>query len=123
MIHCAQRQARKSRFRRARVGAVIAKGDRILACGHNAIRHTKAVVKRPFPESTHAEQAAIAKILTRQRLHDLCGATIYVCRIGRAGEPRLSRPCPVCMNLIRAVGIKRVVYTTDEAGTASERVL
>ena len=112
MIRHAQKQALLSQFRRARVGAVVAKGARILATGHNAIRNF-ALVKRPYPESTHAEVAAIGQLLKARRLHDLAGATLYVCRVGRLGESRLSRPCCNCESLARAVGIRRVIFTTD----------
>ena len=116
MIRLAQKQAQKSIFRRARMGAVVAKGERILSQGCNEIRYNK-YIKRLYPESVHAEQAAIAKLLASRKLHDLIGATIYVCRIGRNGLPRLAHPCITCDNLIRAVGIKRVVFTTH-AGTS-----
>ena len=113
MIRNAIREARLSTFKRARVGAVVAKGGRILSVGHNEIRHM-AIIKRPYPESTHAEMAAIGKLLKQRRLHDLVGATMYVSRIGRAGEHRLARPCVDCEQLCRAVGIKRVIFTTSE---------
>lgn len=120
MIRIARKQAARSVFKRARVGAVIAKGDRILSVGHNAIRYSKYVHSK-FPESVHAEQAAIAKLLQERRLHDLAGATIYVCRINSSGVHRLSRPCVCCADLIRSVGIREVVYTTN-GGTSSYRV-
>lgn len=118
MLRLAKRQATQSQFKRARVGAVICKGDRILSSGYNQIRYTK-YLQRPFPESVHAEQAAIVKLLKEQRFHDLIGATLYVCRIGRDGAIRLARPCPACNAAIKAVGIKRVIYTIND-GTTGE---
>ena len=75
-------------------------------------------IKRPYPESIHAEQAAILKLLKDRKLHDLVNASIYVCRIGRAGDVHLARPCPCCSSLIRAVGIRRVVYTNQDGSTS-----
>jgi len=112
MIRHATRAASESVFYRARVGAVIAKGERILSTGHNYIGYTKWI-KRPYPESVHAEQAAILQLLKKRRLDDLVGSTCYVSRIGRDGRTKLSRPCTSCAELIRSVGIKEVVYTTD----------
>ena len=111
-IRIATKAARESIFRRARVGAVIAKGERILSTGHNYIGYTKWI-KRPYKESVHAEQAAILRLLKDRRLNDLAGATIYVSRIGRDGCIRLSYPCSNCQRLIQSVGITEVVYTTN----------
>lgn len=112
MIRLARNEANKSTFKRARVGALVSKGGRILATGHNYIGHC-SVVARPFKESTHAEVAAIAKLLRARRASDLDGCIIYVARIGRNGLCRLAKPCGNCQELISAVGIKRVVYSID----------
>ena len=42
------------------------------------------------------------------------GADIYVCRINRRGEFRNSKPCAMCHEVLKHVGIKRVYYTGDE---------
>lgn len=111
MLRLARKQALLSTFHRARVGAVVVRGGRVLSVGHNQIRYTKHI-KRPYPESLHAEQAAILKLLSKRKLSDLVGSTMFVCRIDRRGIARLARPCANCQNLIDAVGIKEVVYTT-----------
>ena len=113
MIKHASRVASESVFHRARIGAVIAKGSRILSSGYNRIGYSKYLPNRPYPESIHAEEAAILKLLRERRLRDLAGSTIFVSRINRSGACRLSKPCRNCQDLIRSVGIKRVVYTTD----------
>lgn len=112
-LKIATRIANDSLFHRARVGAVIAKGERILSSGCNRLGYTK-YIKRPYPESIHAEQAAILKLLRERRLNDLAGSTLFVSRIGRTGVLRLAKPCHVCNELIHAVGISKVVYTTNE---------
>lgn len=43
------------------------------------------------------------------------GATVYVCRIGKTGEFRLSRPCGMCYQAMKYVGIRKVVWTVNEA--------
>jgi len=114
MLKQAIRAASESVFYRARTGAVIAKGKRILSTGHNRIGYSKWLPDRPYPESIHAEQDAIIKLLKKRKLNDLAGATIYVSRVNSAGAARLAKPCVHCANLIRAVGISAVVYTTND---------
>ena len=114
MIRIATKVAYESKFYRARVGAVVVKGNRILSTGCNRIGFSKYLRDRTYSCSVHAEQQAILQLLKARRMNDLIGATIYVSRIGRNGSMRLSRPCNNCSNLIRAVGISRVVFTTNE---------
>ena len=114
MIRLASKQASESKFSRARVGAVIAKGNRVLAVGHNRIGYSKHLRFRRFSESIHAEQDAILQLLKARRGDELVGATIYVSRINNSEKPMLSRPCAMCNSLIQAVGIRQVVFTTNE---------
>jgi len=118
LIRHATKQANESVFHRARVGAVIAKGQRILSTGHNRLGYSRLLPNRPFKDSIHAEQAAILKLLKENRLDDLAGSTIYISRIGRDNSVRLAKPCPTCHDLILAVGINKVIYTTGN-GTSS----
>ena len=120
MIRHARKQAERSTFRQ-RLGAVITKGDRVLSSACNELRYNRNVPQK-FPESLHAEAAAVAKLLKDQRLHDLAGSTIYVCRINRAGTSRLAWPCLECYNLLKAVGVRKIVYTTSNGSTATEGV-
>lgn len=114
MIKQAFKQAEKSSFTRARIGAVIANKRRVLSVGKNSIRYySKCPTPRVWENSLHAEQDAILKLLNSGRQTDLIGATIYVSRVKRDGSPGLAKPCPCCMELIEAVGIKKVCYTTD----------
>jgi deoxycytidylate deaminase len=113
MIRLASKIAAKSHFRRARVGAVIVKSGRVLATGCNRIGHSKYLRNRPYPESVHAEQQAVLQLLKQRRLNDLAGSTIYISRILSNGSTANSRPCCVCANLLKAVGIRNVVYTAD----------
>lgn len=112
MLRLAKKLAAKSKFHRARVGAVIVKGARVLATGFNRIGYSKYLPCRPYPESIHAEQQAILSLLRDDRLSDLANSTIYISRILRNNSTGLARPCSVCSDLIRSVGIRRVVYTT-----------
>jgi len=42
------------------------------------------------------------------------GADVYVARIGKKGDFKMSKPCPMCESALRYVGVKRVIYTIDD---------
>ena len=39
---------------------------------------------------------------------------MYVARINNQGEFRNSRPCPMCQEVLKFVGVKRVVFTKND---------
>jgi deoxycytidylate deaminase len=100
------------------MGAVLVKGSRILAVGHNQLRPSKII----GTTTLHAEAAAILKLLKEGRQHDLVNASLYVSRYTRGGRIGLARPCASCMSLIRSVGIQEISYTTNEGNTMMEKV-
>ena len=46
-------------------------------------------------------------------LADLDGAEIFVARILKDGGLAMARPCGVCRDFLRSVGVRLVTYTTD----------
>ena len=111
-------QAAKSQHKQHKLGAVIVKGGRILATGFNAMRPS-ALLKT---QTLHAEAAAVLKLLKEKRMHDLAGSEMYVSRFTKGGRVGLAKPCVHCEQLIRAVGIKRVWYTTSSGTTSSFKI-
>lgn len=77
-------------------GAVIEKGGRILATGHNS------GVKLNDP-TAHGEMTAIRHFVAARPAGELEGATIYT-----TGEP-----CPMCMGAIVWCGFGRVVFAAS----------
>lgn len=61
----------------------------------------------------HAEIAAILKAKKKQI------QLIKICRIDMAGRLRLARPCPICVEAIKAFGIEEVQYSTNESAWAT----
>ena len=57
----------------------------------------------------HAELGAILGM--DRRITE--GATVYVARVGREGDYKLSKPCQMCHEALKHVGVKRVVYTIN----------
>ncbi len=112
MIRLAIKEANNSSFH-FRLGAVICKGGRILASGHNKINcHTK---DSEFEWSKHAEVDAIYKFINKHK--DKCivkNTTLYVVRLSKLGELKNSFPCNKCMSLIKKVGIKKIYYSNEK---------
>jgi tRNA(Arg) A34 adenosine deaminase TadA len=50
------------------------------------------------------------------------GATIYVARVGKTGEFKMSKPCSMCHAAMKHVGIKRVVYTINDKVAGSYKI-
>lgn len=97
---------------RQRHGSVISSGRRVLAVGVNTFRSNPAALTDPKSHASfHAEVAAIRSLRSVPS-----GATLYVARIFRSGEPALSKPCPACSAAITTAGIRRIVYSTDGGG-------
>ena len=117
MFRIANKQAARSTYI-YRLGAVITKGQRVLSTGYNRLTYCPL---NKYKVSKHAEMDAILKLMRRDGgLSSLAGATLYVSRITKSGTG-LAKPCSRCMEVIRAVGISTIVYTTN-SGTIKERV-
>lgn len=115
----AAKAAERSKFERYRLGAVVVKGSRVLSTGFNDCSYNGITKTR----TTHAEEAAITKLLRARRFSDLVGSDLYVLRITKGGRTALSKPCDRCMHLIRSVGIRTVHYTTDSGTGQSIRCM
>ena len=102
------KEAKKSNFTRAPMGAAVWKSGRVLGRGFNQIRGSRLKEKR-WNCSLHAEQAAILDSLKS----DIKGATLYVIRLNPKGLFRNACPCSICKRLIESVGIKEVIYTNE----------
>jgi deoxycytidylate deaminase len=109
-VRLATKEARKSLFK-YRVGAVIVKSGRVVATGHNIVNCYNPM--RAYP-TIHAEEKAIIQLLRDNRLDMLAGAKLYVSRILHNGNTAVSRPCSHCYSLALSVGIKEIIYTTNE---------
>ena len=104
--------ASKSKSRKMH-GAVVVKSGRVVGTGYNKDRNSPFIVSPEHIKphcSTHAEVAAIKEAKT-----NATGAVLYVARVNRQGEDRNSKPCRLCQKVITDVGIKKVIYTEDEA--------
>ncbi len=91
-----------------------------MSSGYNSVGCHNSSSYRKCNNSVHAEQHAIQRLLVKPDL--LFGASLYVSRVANSGRLLLARPCSFCMNLIRAVGIKRIYYSDSTGSITMEKV-
>ena len=95
-------------------GAVLVKGGSVINASSNKDNSCSFGSRFRDPDrgraTLHAELGCILnldKSVTQ-------GATIYVVRVGKRGDFKMSKPCPMCNGALKHVGIKKVFYTSDE---------
>lgn len=109
-IEVAKTSQSKARHKSARHGAIIVSGGRTISTGVNKDRNNVLNVNNPpLDVAVHAEAAA----LRAAGKTPLKGATIYIARVLRTGEPAMSKPCENCQTLLTEAGIRKIVYTLD----------
>ena len=113
-LELAKRVAQNSTYGKLKHGAVLLKGGNVINVAFN--KPDFSSFGNRFRNNytcghatTHAEIGAILGI-PRTKTE---GATVYVVRVNRSGQYRMSKPCPMCEEVLRFVGIKKVVYTEN----------
>lgn len=97
-------------------GAVLVKSGKVVSEGMN--KYSKIPV--PGVGSIHAEHSALQAYSKHKAF--IRDSTIYIARQASYG-PAMSKPCPRCLILLKNVGIKRVIYTTDKCGVIGSMYL
>lgn len=96
-----------------RHGAVIVRGGSVLSVGLNKWRNEVALVEQLHADGRSTDISVHAEIDALSRVADPRGATIYVARVNRTGDPRLSKPCSGCARALQEAGISKVIYTIN----------
>ena len=113
-LDLARRMAFQSEYGKLRHGAVLVKGGSVINASCNKSNYNSFANRfRPHdrgPATHHAEIGCILGV--DKSISD--GATVYVVRINKQGQFKLSKPCEMCHNILKFCGIKKVVYTRDE---------
>jgi len=115
IFQLAKKLAGNSTYGNFRHGAVlIGGGSSILGLGVNSDKYSSIGSRYRPPEkgesTYHAEIAAISNIPRKITK----GSTIFVARISKNNsDTRLSKPCPMCHEVLKAQGVKKVFYTVD----------
>ena len=113
-LEIAKSAAKQSRYGKIKHGAILVKGGSIISTSYN--KGNFSAFGNRFREqgcghaTYHAELGCITGIARTVST----GADVYVCRVNRQDEYRSSKPCNMCHNILKHVGVKRVYYTTDE---------
>jgi len=111
-MELAKRMAQQSTYPDYRHGAVLVKGSvRNVSFNKNNYCAFGTRFQKDHKGTTtlHAELGAILGMdrgITE-------GSTIYVARVGREGDYKLSKPCSMCHEALKYVGVKRVIYTIN----------
>ncbi len=103
-MRCALEEARKAAERgEVPVGAVVVRGEEILAAAYNERETTK-------DPTAHAELLALRRAAARTGSWRLTGCTLYT----------TLEPCPMCAGALHAARISRLVYAAPDpkAGAA-----
>ena len=103
-MRCALEEARKAAERgEVPVGAVVVRGEEILAAAYNEREATK-------DPTAHAELLALRRAAARTGSWRLTGCTLYT----------TLEPCPMCAGALHAARISRLVYAAPDpkAGAA-----
>ena len=113
-VDLARRLAEGSTYSLHRHGAVLVKGGSVLnwSANQNKVqRWAQRFRAHGCGHATHhAELGAILGV-ARDKTR---GSDIYVVRISKKGSLLLSKPCPMCEDVLRHVGVKRVFYSVDD---------
>ena len=72
------------------------------------------------PDRLHAEIHALLPVSNMDI--DFSKITLFIYRKMKSREFGMARPCPSCMAYIKQLGVKNIVYTTDD-GYAFEKIL
>jgi len=121
-IQLAKNLAHQSSYGKIKHGAVLVKGGSVISSAFNKDKFSSfghRFRKHGCGHATH--HAEIGCILGIDR-SKTSGATVYVVRINRKGEYRLSKPCPMCHEVLKYCGVKKVVYTTNEKEVRSYKL-
>jgi deoxycytidylate deaminase len=108
----ARKCACNSTYGSIRHGAVLIKSGRIISISFNKENFSSFGSRFRKPESGNATvHAEIGAILGVSRKHT-SGANMYVVRVGKKGNFQMSKPCDMCQQALRFVGVKKVFYTS-----------
>ncbi len=114
-LQLAKKLASTSTYGNFRHGAIlIGGGSSIIGLGVNNEKYCSVGAKfRSEAKGNSTYHAEISSLLGLDR-NATKGSTIYVARVAKgSGEDRLSKPCPMCHEVLKAQGVKKVYYTID----------
>ena len=113
-LELAKRIALQSDYGNIKHGAVLTKGGSIINVSCNKNNYCSFGKRfRDDDKGKATLHAELGCVLNLDRSVTQ-GTDIYVIRINRRGDFRLSKPCQMCEAALRYVGVKRAFYTTND---------
>jgi len=110
----ARNVAFNSIYGKIRHGALLIKGGSVINTCYNKDKFCSFGTRFRDPDRGYATiHAELGCVLGMPR-SVTTGADVYVCRINKQGIFRNSKPCAMCHEVLKHVGIKRVFYTTGD---------
>lgn len=94
-----------------KIGAAIFKQGKLISHASNSQKSHPKMIRYGNYVTSHAEFNAISKIKNKDILK---GTTIVVYREDKNGDIAMSKPCEMCEPMLKALGVKKVIYTTRE---------
>lgn len=128
ILNHAMQMAEMSDSTQYKIGCVIAQKNKIINASFNSTKthpmqkkfNRERVMEGNVTHSVHAEIHTLAPFVEEDI--DWKDVTIYVARRRKCdGKNGMARPCPACMKMIKDLGIRKLIYTTD-FGIAQEYV-
>ena len=113
-IENSARTARESEFPNYRHGAILVRGGSILNTAFNKSNHINWANKFRAKDCGHATHHAEVGAVLGMAREKTTGATVYVARVGKSGELKMSKPCEMCQQVLAHVGVKKVYYSIDD---------
>ena len=130
-FNIAKEMSQLSNFSRARVGAVVTSGKRILSASCNSTKtrplqfyYNKYRNFEDYKNSNsceHAEISALSPLIGKEIEWDK--VSIYTYRELKNGKRGCSKPCEACSKLIKELGIKTVYYIDEDGDFIKERYI
>ena len=114
LFDLAKNVAYNSPYGKIRHGALLVKGGSVRNVAFNKENYSSFGTRFRGPNKGHATVHAELGCILGMPRNVTSGADVYVCRINRDGEFRISKPCKMCHQVLKHVGVKRVYYTTND---------
>jgi tRNA(Arg) A34 adenosine deaminase TadA len=114
LFDLARNIAFNSDYGKIRHGALLTKGGSVINTCCNKDKFCSFGARFRDPSRGHPTiHAELGCILGLPR-SVTTGADIYVCRVNKQGQFRNSKPCAMCHEALKHVGVKRVYYTAGD---------
>jgi len=113
-LDLARNMASNSSYGKIKHGAVLVKGGSIISASFNKDKFSafgERFRQHGCGHATHHAELGCVLGVDRSKT---AGSSVFVVRVNRQGEDRLSKPCPMCHDVLKFTGVKKVYYSTSE---------